>query len=125
MSLIKQNGFILKNLLVVLLSILLVFTSITPALANDASNNQSALGSSIQILDNKNQALQATYLAERSGDDTITYLYSVDARDVASIKITGLSQDEGDFVLGIDGKNEIEDLTNLIALETYHYEYST
>ena len=125
MSLIKQNGFILKNLLVVLLSILLVFTSITPALANDASNNQSALGSSIQILDNKNQALQATYLAERSGDDTITYLYSVDARDVASIKITGLSQDEGDFVLGIDGKNEIEDLTNLIALETYHCEYST
>mgnify|MGYP006903560579 FL=1 len=107
----------MKNLLVVLLSILLVFTSITPAFANDASNNQSTLGSSIQILDNKNQALQATYLAERSGRDAITYLYSVDARNVASIKITGLSQDEGDFVLGIDGNNEIEDLTNLIALD--------
>ena len=125
MSLIKQNGFILKNLLVVLLSILLVFTSITPAFANDASNNQSTLGSRIQILDNKNQALQATYLAERSGRDAITYLYSVDARGVASVKITGLSQNEGDFVLGIDGNNEIEDLTNLIALETYHCEYST
>ena len=115
----------MKNLLVVLLSILLVFTSITPAFANDASNNQSTLGSRIQILDNKNQALQATYLAERSGRDAITYLYSVDARGVASVKITGLSQNEGDFVLGIDGNNEIEDLTNLIALETYHCECST